>query len=67
MDMPNVDLNSASLEELSEMDMIGRKRAEDLIQEREKRGGFKEWKDLKQVPGFSEMLIEDLKDNGATI
>lgn len=67
MDMPNFDLNSASLEELGEMDMIEHKRAEDLIQEREKRGGFKEWKDLKQVPGFSEMLIEDLKDNGATI
>lgn len=67
MVMPNIDLNSASLEELSEMDIIGRKRAEDLVQEREKRGGFKEWKDLKQVPGFTETLIEDLKDSGATI
>jgi competence ComEA-like helix-hairpin-helix protein len=57
-----VNLNSATIDEIAGMPMIGRDKAEHIISHRP----YKSWDDLKRVPGFSEGLIDDLKDS-ATI
>ena len=58
-----VDLNSSSLEELAELPMIGRERAEAMIQSRP----FRSWEDVARVPGISNGIIDDLRSGGATL
>jgi DNA uptake protein ComE-like DNA-binding protein len=58
-----VDLNTASEDELAELPMVGRKRAEDLVRHRP----FKSWEDVEGVPGFDKGMVDDLKSGGATI
>jgi competence ComEA-like helix-hairpin-helix protein len=57
-----VNLNSATIDELAGMPMIGKDKAETIISHRP----FKSWDELRKVPGFSQGLIDDLKDS-ATI
>jgi len=59
-----LDLNMASFEELARTG-IGEKKARLLVDYRDEHGGFRTWEDVKSVPGFSQKLIETLKDNGA--
>lgn len=58
-----LDLNRASYEELARTG-IGDKRARLLVDYRDEHGDFRTWDDVKSVPGFSQKLIEVLKDNG---
>ncbi len=60
-DAQGVDLNSASEQELERVGGLGRERAQRLVQSRP----FQSWDDLKGIPGFSEKLVQDLRDAGA--
>lgn len=62
-DAKGVDLNTASEEELERVGGLGRERARRIVQNRP----FRSWDDLKKIEGFSDKLIEDLKQAGATI
>jgi DNA uptake protein ComE-like DNA-binding protein len=57
----DINLNTASEQELAELPMIGPERARDLIRGRP----FESWSELEQLPGFSKGLIDDLKSGGA--
>jgi competence protein ComEA len=65
--MPNFDLNSMSAEDLDKMTHIGKDRAHALVSYREQNGGFHNWDDVKKVPGFSDEMINSLKENGASL
>jgi DNA uptake protein ComE-like DNA-binding protein len=58
-----IDLNSASEEELAELPMVGPERARRLIEHRP----FNSWEDVERVPGFDEGMIDDLRSGGAQI
>ncbi len=62
----SIDLNSASVDELARLRMIGRERAQDLVNYRNEHGPFRTWSDVKNIPGFSDQMIEDLKRRRAT-
>ena len=63
MDARGVDVNTAGLEELKKVGGLGEERARRIIDERP----FNDWEDLKRIPGFSDKLIEDLREAGATV
>jgi len=58
-----VDLNRASREELERVGGLGQDRAERIIRERP----IRNWDDLKNIEGFSDTLVEDLRQAGASI
>ncbi len=62
-----VDLNSADVEELVRLKILGKKKAQALVDYRDENGPFESWEDLENVEGFSESLIEELKESGATL
>jgi DNA uptake protein ComE-like DNA-binding protein len=62
-DANGVDLNQASEQELDQVGGLGRERAQRIVQNRP----FRSWDDLKRVEGFSEKLVDDLRQAGATI
>lgn len=62
-----VNLNHASIEDLAKLPMVGRDRAEKLIQYRKDHGDIKNWEELEHVPSFSKGMIEDLKEGGVTL
>ncbi len=59
-----IDLNMASVEELLRAGMDA-ERARYLVDYGDEHGRFRTWDDVKSVPGFSQKLIETLKENGA--
>jgi competence ComEA-like helix-hairpin-helix protein len=62
-----INLNTASLEELSNMSMVGAQRAQSIIKYRDEHGPFRNWEDLDNIPGFSKGMVHDLKKEGVTI
>lgn len=62
-DANGVDLNSASEEQLENVGGLGRDRARRLIQARPLNG----WEDVKSIEGFSDTLVNDLRQAGARI
>lgn len=56
-----VNINTASVEQLSELPGIGGKTAERIVQKREELGKFKTIEDLKQVKGIGDKKFEKLK------
>lgn len=62
-DANGVNLNSASREELERVGGLGPDRAERIIQQRP----IRSWDDLKNMEGFSDKLVQDLRQAGATI
>ncbi|HYZ33937.1 MAG TPA: helix-hairpin-helix domain-containing protein [Crenalkalicoccus sp.] len=62
-DAKGVNLNTASVDELERIGGIGRQRAERIVQARP----FASWDDLKRVEGFSDKLVQDLREAGATL
>jgi competence protein ComEA len=62
-DAQGVDLNTASAEQLDRVGGLGHDRVQRLIQSRP----FRSWDDVKQVEGFGDTLVEDLKKKGATL
>lgn len=66
--MAHFNLNDVNIDQLvSNVKMIGRDRAERLLKYRDEHGGFKDWNDVDNVPGFSKKMIDDLQHAGATI
>lgn len=59
----DIDLNSASEQDLAQLPMVGAERAKALIQHRP----FHSWDDVKKVPGFDLGMVDDLKSGGARI
>ncbi|HYZ62840.1 MAG TPA: helix-hairpin-helix domain-containing protein [Acetobacteraceae bacterium] len=62
-EMRQVNLNTASREELEDLPMVGPKRAEALIAARPLRS----WEDVAKVPGFEFGMIDDLRSGGAAL
>ncbi|ATO43616.1 helix-hairpin-helix domain-containing protein [Loigolactobacillus coryniformis subsp. coryniformis] len=58
-----VNLNTATAEELQQLTGIGQKKAELIIQFRTEQGGFKQPEDLKKVSGIGDKTFESLKDS----
>lgn len=56
-----INLNTATLEQLQTISGIGAKRAQDIIDYRESNGGFSSIDDLKNVSGIGEKTLEKLK------
>lgn len=63
----NLDINSAGIDELEKFPFIGRQRAEAIVRYREEHGFFRDWDDVKNIPGFSESLVDNLKNQGFTL
>jgi DNA uptake protein ComE-like DNA-binding protein len=59
----NVDLNSTSEQELENVGGLGRERARRIVQSRP----LNSWDDVKRIEGFSDKLVEDLRQAGATL
>ncbi len=62
-DANGVDLNSASAQELENVGGLGRERAQRIIQARP----LNSWDDVKKIEGFSDKLVNDLRQAGARI
>jgi competence protein ComEA len=59
--MRNIDLNTASKEDLMEIGGIGPSLADRIIQFRDERGGLNSVDDLRELSGISESTIEGLR------
>ena len=57
-----VNINQATLKELTSLPGIGKKRANDIIEYREKNGKFTSIEDVKKVDGIGKDTIEKIKD-----
>ena len=56
-----IDLNSATLEQLTSLKGIGEVKAKAIIEHRSKVGGFTHLDDLKEVKGIGEKLVQKLE------
>ncbi len=57
-----IDLNCASSKDLTYLPGIGPEIAKRIVAYREKKGGFKEISELKEVPGIGEVRFRQIKD-----
>lgn len=62
-DAKGIDLNSASQQELERVGGLGQDRARRIINARP----LNSWDDVKNIEGFSDTLVNDLRKAGATI
>jgi len=58
-----VNINNATIEELTTLSGIGESKAKLIIEHREQSGLFKSVEELSNVKGIGESLIEKIKDN----
>jgi len=58
-----ININSASVEELSQIKGIGPKLAEKIIQYRTEHGAFKAVEDLVNIKGIGEASLNKIKDS----
>lgn len=56
-----IPLNSATKQQLTSLTGVGDKKAEKIIDYRTAHGGFKTLDELKQVPGFGDKTLQNLK------
>ena len=61
-DADKININTASVEELTQLNGIGPNHAAKIIEFREKNGPFKIPEDLVQVPGIGQKTFEKNKD-----
>ena len=62
-----VDLNTAAFEELTQLLMITPQRAHDIIAYRNQHGPFRNWEHLKNVPGISKEMAQEIQREGGTL
>jgi competence protein ComEA len=58
-----VNINTATVEELMSLKGIGEKKAESIVEHREKIGSFAAIGDLKGVKGIGDKIFSKIKDN----
>ncbi|WP_230678520.1 helix-hairpin-helix domain-containing protein [Lacticaseibacillus zhaodongensis] len=56
-----IDLNSATPEQLQTISGVGPKRAQDIIDYRDQKGGYKAVADLKNVSGIGDKIFADIQ------
>jgi competence protein ComEA len=61
-DIVKINVNKASVKELTQLKRIGPKYAERIVQYREKHGAFERVEDIKKVPGIGPMTLDANKD-----
>lgn len=59
-----IDLNRASAEEIERISDIGPDYARRIVEERERRGGFKRIEELDELEGFGPETIRQLHESG---
>lgn len=62
-----IDINTASVTELAEIEGLGEERAQAIVDYRDETGGFESLDELKDLPGFSEDTVAMLRERGATV
>jgi competence protein ComEA len=65
-DVKKVNINTATVEELVQLNKIGQKYAERIVAYREQNGPFKKPEDIMQVKGVGEKTWEKNKDSITT-
>jgi competence ComEA-like helix-hairpin-helix protein len=63
----NMDLNTATEQELTVIQGIGKDNAKKIVQHRLQNGSFKTWEDLRRIPGLPPHLSDMLKRSGFTV
>jgi len=63
----NMDLNTATEQELTVIQGIGKDNAKKIVQHRLQNGSFKTWEDLKRIPGLPPHVLDTLKRSGFTV
>lgn len=58
-----ININTATKEELTQLNGIGEKKAEAIIQHREEQGSFQKTEELKQVSGIGDKTYDALSDS----
>jgi len=63
----NLDLNTATEQELAVIQGLGRDNAKKIVDYRNQNGTFKSWEDLKRIPGMPTTMLDVLKRQGLTV
>jgi competence protein ComEA len=63
----NIDLNTATQQELERIQGIGKDNAKRIVDFRNQNDSFKSWEDLKRVPGITGEILDTLKRQGCTV
>ena len=61
-DNAKININTATIEELMSLQGIGEKKAESIVEYREKFGSFTTIEDLKGVKGVGDKIFSKIKD-----
>jgi competence protein ComEA len=61
-DIPKININTASADELMSLKGVGEKKARTIIEFRENNGPFKQPEDIINVPGIGPKTLEANKD-----
>ncbi|MBN2244541.1 MAG: helix-hairpin-helix domain-containing protein [Candidatus Aminicenantes bacterium] len=62
-DMNKVNINKATVEEITQLKGVGPKYAERIVQYRTDNGPFKTPQDITKVPGIGQKIFEQNKEN----
>ncbi|HZU24058.1 MAG TPA: helix-hairpin-helix domain-containing protein [Bryobacteraceae bacterium] len=62
-----MDINKATAEQLEKAFEVDGTRARYIVDYREKQGPFRSWEEVKQVPGFEDRMVENLRAAGLTL
>jgi len=62
MEGAKININTASIEELTQLKGVGEKYAEAIVQFRKAHGAFKQVEDIVKVPGIGSKTLEANKD-----